>query len=149
MKNVQGGFMKARVVLLVAFVLVIVLGIAGYFIINSKPYTKAADKFVAAMKVGDTTTSYNMMTGRLQAEIGNEQAWQEQLHYLDGSGVHTELVDIKPVANPYPTYPKGSNPHQAMYSFTFSNGKKYTMSLVVLEQNNSWKVDEFDSELQG
>ncbi|HSX08478.1 MAG TPA: hypothetical protein VLG11_06330 [Candidatus Saccharimonadales bacterium] len=156
-QNLQQGLVRTRVVIVTIFVLA-VLGVVGYFALRqpsskdaqtggTPAYQQVAGQFFTAMSKNDSHTTWGMMTSRYQLLIGPEDAWKKQVNEAFGTSTGTPtFVSAGKQSDPKNTY-KNQDPHRVTYLFTLKDGK-WSSTVIMLNINGTWKVDELESQAQ-
>lgn len=144
----EGGRINTRALLVVAGILAVVFVGGMIFVsIYNKSHTPerlAANTFVNDMVKQDATDTYGMLSKRMLKSYSKDQ-WKAivGISFVNYKG-KPKFVSETPVADPTPTYGKTANPQRLVYTFQGKYGA-YRMYVIMVYENNAWKVDEFNN----
>ena len=136
--------MTKKVVLLI-FVPVIAVaawfGVAAYRHAHDTP-GRAAMTFMQNLADRDAAKTYEQLSGGLQAQYkGN--AWQDFVKSLGSpdTKITPIVVTNTRINDRFNAYPK-NDAHRFVYDLQVK-GRQYRVTTVILKQDNSWKIDDF------
>jgi hypothetical protein len=130
---------------LLVLLIVVVIASVGLLVFQKvtykAEYRKVGDQFITAITNNDATTSFNMMTKRLQNEKKRD-GWSTELAgtFKDYTGT-PEYFETVQMENPDQVYGK-EGAYRVKYRLPYED-KTYVMEMIVKWEKNSWKVDEF------
>lgn len=127
------------VVLTLAIGLAVYLGVSWYKSSHTTPEATMAT-FMDELAAGEASSAYQRFT-TAYAEHYAEASWQTYVSSLSGAG-QPELISSEAVVDRFNVYPEESNPQRFMYSLQVK-GRQYWVSTVILKQDGSWKIDDF------
>lgn len=130
--------------LLILLFLVVLAGVGFAAISSYRSAHRTADAvmndFMADLAKMDADKTYRQFTGNLQAER-SQADWRAYVRSL-GPGENPVLAKQSAITDNFNVYPKGSNPQRFVYTLRIKN-RDYQAVAVILKQDGSWKVDDF------
>lgn len=140
---------KRLLLIVVGLVIFFVLALA--FLLGGKgnsgggSYESAGKNFMTLVTKADSANSYNLLSKRLQNDIGNQEEWAKQLNQSFGQDQASyKLEALKPLENTA-SYADDSAPQRLVFEVRFKEKGVYTMYVVILQENGSLKIDEYNS----
>jgi hypothetical protein len=130
---------------IVLVVLTLVIGLAVYFGVSwyrearNTPEAAMAS-FMEDLAAGNAAASYEKFSDAYMSQ-SRESGWQTYVKSIGGATTPA-LISSDPVVDRFNVYTEESNPQRFMYSLQVK-GRQYWVSTVILKQDRSWKIDDF------
>src|ERR1700741_1217544 len=96
--------------------------------------------FMGDLAAGNAAASYEKFSDTYMSQ-SRESGWQTYVKSIDGA-TNPTLISSETVVDRFNAYPEESNPQRFMYSLQVK-GRQYWVSTVILKQDRSWKIDDF------
>jgi hypothetical protein len=135
---------KKLVFLVVALILAVAawFGVAWYNRAHDTP-ERADQLFMQRLANRDAGKTFEQLSSGLQDQY-RADSWQQYVQSLGAADTTlTPVVVTNTVINDrFNTYPAESHPHRFVYDIKVK-GRQYRVTTVILKQDNSWKIDDF------
>lgn len=144
------GRSRARFLFIAVLCGLLITGALAYFTIfrtsnaASKADLAVAESFTAALLSGDGESSYELLTTRAKQAIGTKENWKQQLSQVKRGATYTR-ENSRLIDQPEAAYGKGTKPVRISYIVTSEDGHTYDYYVIVTTENNTQKIDEFNS----
>lgn len=138
----QGANVAKKIVLVL---LALAGGWAVYFGVNvyrqahNTPEAAMAS-FMADLSAADVDQTYQSFSNRYASSYKRSD-WQSYVRSITGAS-SPKFTSSSEVIDQFNVYPSESNPQRFIYSMQV-NDRQYWVSAVILKQDGSWKIDDF------
>jgi hypothetical protein len=138
----KGAYVAKKIVLLG---IALAVGLAAYVAIavyrESQNTPEAAmSAFMQDLAAGDADKTYERFGDDYAAQYP-EADWVSYVASLGALSSH-KLESSQSIDDRFNTYPKDSNPQRFVYTAQVK-GRQYRVSAVILKQDTSWRIDDF------